>query len=366
MQGKNYQYYSEVIRLIKPLLSARSIEIVQIGGKEDAPLDGCHHVVGKYNLNQGSYLLRNALLHLGNDSVWGHRAGYLGIPLVQVYGPTDPSNHASYEARPERSVFLESHRWNRQPTFASQEHPSTIALIKPEDVASAVLRLLDIPHEPFPQTQLIGANYLQSIIEVVPNASPTIQGAPDFPYVVRMDYEHNEAGLQAILQTGRRIHLFTKVPINLNLLATFKATILSYNHEIDDKCPLDYVKIIGRLFAARSFFSRTEDAAELARLRFHFFDVAAIDHLTYHTKTQYLEESARYLNIDVKKALDIAPNPAILRFRTNKYLLSHNKVYLSYAHLLADISTPAIGANEAAVIDTPEFWRETNHQMIYL
>lgn len=368
MLGKNYPFYAEVMRLIKPHLIAQGIEVVQLGGKDDAPIDGAHHIMGKCTLNQSSYVLHGARLHLGNDSVWGHRAGYLGIPLVQPFGSTDYRNHASYEADPAKTVFLESHRWGRHPTFASQENPPSIALIRPEEIAEAVLRLLGIAYPPFTRTQFIGLNYLQTIVEVIPNMVP----APDFmshlPLIVRMDYTHDEAVLQSILQTGRRIHLFARAPINVNLLVAFKGQILSYNHEIDTSCPVDYLQIIARIIPARAIFSRTEDLDALAALRFQFFNICSIDQLTHRTKAKYVTEAASYLNIsaaDMQIGLDTALNSGILSFRTNKYLLSRDKVYLSYAHHLADQSTSAVGANEGRVIDREEFWRETNHHMIY-
>lgn len=368
MLGKNYPFYAEVLRLIQPLLSARDVQIVQIGGKEDAPLAGCHHLLGKTTFNQCAYVVRGALLHLGNDSVWGHRAGHVGVPLVQPFGPTDYRNHASYDADPAKTAFLESHRWGRQPTFASQENPPSIALIKPEDIADAVARLLDIPHDPFARSQFIGSNYLQTIIEVIPNMVPAPGLLPELPFVVRMDYEHNEQTLQAILQTGRRIHLFARAPINLNLLAAFKAQILSYNHEIDADCPVDYVNVLARIIPARSFFSRTDDAAALADLRFRFFGICTIDQLAHRTKDLYVKEMASYQHVseaDARIELDKALLSGILRFRTNKYLLSRDRVYLSYAHQQADQASPALGANEGTVIDTETFWHETNHQMIY-
>ncbi len=361
MAGKEYPHYHLVIDLLKPYLDAADIRIVQLGAPNDAALPHCHHTQGKTDLHQASYLVHGAMLHLGNDSVWGHRAGYLGIPLVQPWGTTDPKNHSSYEADPSKTVFIQSHRFGRNPTFAAQESPSTIALIPPEDLAGAVLRLLGIPHQPFAQTQFIGPLYNHTIFDWVPNAQPVLNLAPEIPISVRMDLEFNEANLLALLQTGRKVTIVTGKPINLQVLAAFRASILSYSHELGADCPPDYILNVKRLLTNVAFFSREPDAEKLSAIRFQYFDVCTVEQVPHSTRDDYLREASAYLN----KPLDKESHLDTLSIKTNKYIMSNGKIFLSYAHVAADQSVTDLNVRTAQVIDLPAFWRDLSHYLVY-
>lgn len=362
MAGKNYPYYHMVIELIKPYLDKAGISIVQIGGKDEAALAGCHHTQGKTNMHQAGYLVHNAMCHLGNDSIWGHRAGYLGIPLVQPWGTTDPKNHAAYTYDPKKTIFLESHRFGRRATFAAQENPSTIALIPPETVAESVLKLIGVEHPPFARTQYIGNIHQHTIVDVIPGHPVTIPFGPEVAYTMRMDIAHDEQALLSTLQTGRKVTIVTKKHINLNILASFKPNILSYSHEIDETCPLDYPQKVRAIIQQSGFFSRSKDENELAGLRFRYFDCCFIEQVAYSNRDDYLRDSGTYLN----KTLDKDTNLAIMEFKTNKFILSNGKVYLSYAHEAADQSVPAdFTVRAAQVIDNELFWRDYQHYLVY-
>lgn len=362
MAGKNYPFYTQVIEVIKPLLAAQGIEIVQMGTKDDPAIPGCHHIMGKDNIHQASYLIRNALLHLGNDSIWGHRAGFLGTPLVQPWGPTDPANHSSLEHDPEKTAFLVSHRWGKHATFASQENPMSIALVDPYDMARAVLRLLKIEHSIKEKTLMVGPSFNAAMLELIPNVVP----APDFnahlPFAVRMDLDHNEDILGRTLQSGRKVNIVTKAPINLQLLAHFKDSIVSYNHEVDETTPREYVLAIKKLVKQHTFFSRTKDEVKLADIRFAFFDVTNIQQVVDRTREDAEKEMKAYTN-DPSFSLDSHLKSGTLRFRCQKYLLSKAKIYLSLAHEQADLPTDSPDGNK--VIDSEDMWRDMNHLFIY-
>jgi hypothetical protein len=362
MAAKVYPYYHMVIEMIRPYLDAADIRVVQIGDGKEAGLPGCHHLQGKTNLHQSSFLVHNAMLLLGNDSCWGHRAGYLGIPIVQPWGPTDPKNHSSYDADPSKTAHIRSHRWGRNPTFAAQENPSSIALVPPEDLATAVLKLLAISHPSFPRTQYMGILHQHIIFDWIPNSAPTPNLNPDVPITVRMDLVHAEQNLVALLQSGRKVTILTNKPINLGILSQFRQSILSYSHCIDMDCQLSYVSQVRTLLSNVGWFTRESDPGKLSALRFHFFDVCAIESVPYLTKADYLKESASYLN----KPLDTLSISDRLYLKTNKLIMSKSKLYLTYAHEAADIPTPSLDAREVAVIDNDLLWREATHYHIYL
>ena len=364
MLGKNYPYYLEVVLLLKPYLAPLGIEIVQMGGKEDVPIPGCHHTMGKDSMAQGSYLVSKAMLHLGNDSVWGHRAGYLGIPLVQPWGTTSPANHSSYEADPAKTIHLVSHRFGRNPTFAAQENPSTIALIDPYDVARAVLKLLGIEHTLIQHAHYIGPMYPNPVIEWVPDAVVNPQFNPEMPLVARMDKFHDENALIQVLQGGRKIHLFAKQPIqNLGIFQHFKDQLMSYSHEVNAECPATYVRTVKTQYPKVSFFSRLPEGEALNALRFQFLDHTFIEQATEPTRADYVKKSAEYLNEPAEKTLDRMSQVSTLEYKTNKYILSKNQIYSSYAALR--LGQPHVEGKASTVIDDPEFWADLNHLFLH-
>lgn len=356
MQGKAYPYYHMVINLISSYLENRGIRIVQIGGKDEIAIPGCYHLNGKTNLNQASFIIRNAILHLGNDSIWGHRASYIGIPVVQPWGTTDPKNHSGYNENG-KTINIVSHRWGRKPSFVAQENPSSIALIPPEDIADAILDTLNIEHDPFPKTQYIGSLYHHVIFDWIPNSEPVLNLNPEIPLTVRMDLVFSEQNLIALLQSGRRITLVTNKPINLNILVQFRQSILSYSHEINTDCPLDYVVNVRRILNNVGWFTREKDESLLSSLRFHFFDVCQIESVPLSGRSDYLNEASNYLN----KKLDVSAISDKLYFRTNKLIMSKGKVYLSYAHESADSPATSVENREAQIIDNDLFWKEYAH-----
>lgn len=362
MPGKNYSFFPLVVELIKPYLDANNIHIVQLGGKDDVLIASCHSTLTNSSVGQASYLLRNALLHLGSDSVFGHRAGYLDIPMVQLWGPTDPANHSSYEADPAKTVHLVSHRWGRNPSFAAQEQPKSIDLICPFDVARATLDLLKIQHTITQRTINMGGGYNQLVLEWIPNVVVNPAFNPDLPLAVRYDMAPNEQMLAQVLQLGRKVNIVTKSEINLNLLNATKGQILTYNHEVDETISLDYVKAVRKIRPDAIFFTRSADEAKVASIRFHLFDIVQVQQVRDKTRDDFVKAAREYLN-DPTFSLDIGDKFPRLEFRTNKYVLSNGKMYLSLAHERAGLDKESPQGN--VVLDDEWYWHDQNQMMVY-
>lgn len=357
---KNYDYLQTVLEILTPYLASAGISLVLLGGKDDPSLSGVYDLRGKTSYGQSYYLLRRAILHLGNDSWTIHAGGALNTPLVALYGSTDPYIHGPHW-KPEKMRLLESHRWGRKPSF-SQENPKTVNLICPFSVARAVLELLEIPHTLPQRTLNIGGAYNQSLLELIPNTVP----APDFnnhlPMVVRMDLEHNENILAQVFQTGRKVNVLTKAPINLGLLQQARPLILSFNFEMDENVPTDYVVALKKIVPNTTFFTRETDAVKVAALRFKFFDIVTIQQATDKTRADFEKACQEYTN-DPTFSLDTAIKSGKMEFKSQKYVLSRGKIYLSHAHEKADIAVGAEGAN--SVRDEDVFYHDMNHWFVY-
>lgn len=358
MAAKNYPYYNEVIRLIRDQLAAANIRIVQLGGKDDQPLLGAIHLQGKTTIHQSNYLLARALLHIGNDSWCMHRGGELGVPLLGLYGSTTVANHSPFSYDPARSIFIESHRFGRNPSFQAQEHPSTIAVIPPEKVASGALKLLGIEDTLTRRSLYIGPDYNTVSFEIVPNMVPNPSLNLGVP-VVRMDFEFNEQVLAQNLQI-RKCAIATDREINLNLLAQLKGQIAMLRIEVDKLDP-NWIKQVKRVGVPLQAICDETDPAKIAAMRLALYDTILFDTIEEPTVDDLRKEIAVYTNSTLDSTLDVAK----LRFRSNRFLLSSGKIHLSTAHWRAGTTIDSVEQNEGVVIDDPSFWAEQKSFYLY-
>jgi hypothetical protein len=355
--AKNYDFYHEVLQFLSPILLKYGIQVVLLGSKDDPIIQGTFDMRGRTSISQSYYILKRALVHLGNDSWAAHAAGWSGVPLVALYGSTDSNIHGPYWKGETR--LISSHRFGRKPSFSAHESPKTINLIRPEVVVNSVLELLNVP-ERFNQTSLyIGPYYSNTVLEWIPNCAIDANYNPDVPLTARMDLHHDEQQLLNVLQSGRKVNIVTKEPINIQILDSFKNSIMTYNHEISENCPPQYIKRIKIIIPKSIFFSRLKLEDELSALRFKFFDICNIEQAIDRKKEDFLRESKEYIN----NTVDIEYNFDKMLFRTNKYVLSNSKIYFSNAHAERDIVVGAQGSN--SVIDNDVFWKELNHHYIY-
>lgn len=354
MAAKNYGYYNEVVNLIGPKLKELGISIVQLGGPEDQPVNGCIHLQGKTTLHQSNHILRNSFLHIGNDSWMAHRAGALKIPLVVCYGSTTIANHSPFDCDPQRTVLIESHRFGNNPSFAAQENPKTINLITPESIANAALKLLGLPPVSR-ETVFIGMAYSQNLVELVPDSivAPSVNVPGQL--VVRMDYAHNEKMLAQNLQL-RQCNVITSREIDLSILGQLRPNIAAIRLEID-KISVGWIKEFKKLGIKTMYSCAERDPDKVAAMRLEYFDACFFDQFVPPALQDFRNDVAKYLN----KPLDESLRLDTLSFKSNKFLLSDNKVFLSKAHWKAGKNAASAGDNVGVVIDDSDFWSEQAH-----
>lgn len=371
--AKAYTYWQEVIAMIKPMLDANHIAILHLGGKEDPQLQGVHDLRGRTGWLQTNYLIKRSLCHMGNDSYCAHNAGWQHRPLVALYGSTDPGPHGPYWSDVANTVLLTSHRCGGKPTFAMQEVPKSIDFIPPEQVANAVLRLLGIADRFTHQTLFIGPLYTHAVLELIPNSVPAPTFCPEVQMTVRMDYHFSEQHLYSVFATGRKVHVVTNRALDPNLLAQFRAQVLTYAHEIIpgvDEPPIAYVDAVRALFPTNhAFYTKERDERKVADLRLTYLDHAVINTQRENTKDDFLAAALVYLNRPdtPENRLDITTQLAQNRVvvKTNRYILSNGACHLSHAHLAAGKAITSMAANTTEVIDDPAFWRDAQHYLFY-
>lgn len=359
--AKNYSYYQDVVNILSAHLAKEGLTIILLGSKDDPALQGVYDLRGRTSFAQSYYLIKRAVMHLGNDTWTAHAAGWANVPLVALYGSTDTYLHGPHW-RSDRTILLESHRRGNKPSFG-QEPQKTVDFIDPFAVARSVLQILGLEVVLTSQTQFIGQAYQGVVLDYIPNLPLNPGFNPEAPCAVRMDLEHNEQNLIQVLQSGRKVNVVTKAPINLDILRAFKGSILSYNHEVDETCSVPYLKEINKLGINYVFFSRTNDLEKLASLRAIYFGVIVVQHIVNKTKADFEKSAAEYLNIPTF-SLDTADKLSTMRFKTNKFVLSRGKIYLSLAHEKADL--PIVENNSvASVIDDLLFWQDQAHMLVF-
>jgi ADP-heptose:LPS heptosyltransferase len=87
-RDKAYRRWSEVANA----LVSGGVNVVWMGGPGDSAPDvsGTVDLCGKLTLNQSLEVIRRAAVVVAADTGAGHIAAALGVPVVSVFGPTDP------------------------------------------------------------------------------------------------------------------------------------------------------------------------------------------------------------------------------------------------------------------------------------
>lgn len=252
MSAKDYQYFQEVLDILKPYLDKENIKVIHLG-QDSTPLNNSLNLNGQTSIGQAYYLLKKSLCHISVDSWMAHAACAENVPCVAVYGSTTVANHAPYHFDPAKSIFLESHRNGNKASFAREENPRTVDLILPELVAQSVCKLLNIEFTyPF-KTLLIGKSYHSKIVESSCTGLVDIRKLNLPNIIIRLDYNFdlNIAAQQANLG---KISIVTDKPIPADFLQQVKPQIVELIYEIkEDNSPefcqqLQDFKIPYRLF----------------------------------------------------------------------------------------------------------------------
>ena len=128
-------------------------------------------------------------------------------------------------------------------------------------------------------------------------------------------------------------------------------------------CPVEYVKAVTKIIPKATFFTRTQHEDELSAIRFKFFDIVKVEQVVNKTRADFEQGCRDYLNRP-EFSLDNALKSGILNFKTQKYVLSRGKIYLSVAHEMKDL--PMDGSvTVGPVLDDPALWRDQFHFLFY-
>ena len=169
--SRNYDYWSEVLNMLRPILAQHNIKIVQLGDDKEKDYGALVdlRLAGQTSYRQSYHIIQNAILHLGIDSFSVHAASALGKKIVALYSNMYTCHSRPYWSKDEDVILIQAPLEGLKTSYSAEENPKVINRIKPEDVANAVLKLSEIGIQISDKTLYIGDNYKDLILEYVPS-----------------------------------------------------------------------------------------------------------------------------------------------------------------------------------------------------
>lgn len=349
MLAKNYLYFNEVIDILLPFLTKENIQIVQLGLKDDIHIGGCISVINQTNINQAAFLVKNSLLHIGVDSVFIHIASGYDKKIVALYSISPPSICGPYWGNKNNQILLEPEFINRKYSFDPNESPSPINTIKPELIASSILKLLNIPFNYPYETLYIGQNYQQKVVESVPDVPINISNLGINNMIMRMDLVFNEDVLVKQL-SHCDCSIVTDKPINPNILQQFKPRIKEFVYIITPEYKIDFVDILQKIGLNYVLISYLP-SEQLNNIKIDFLDYKLINPQPNRKSIQEIDELK---NQDAAK----------LFYKSRKFILSNAKIYPCESAWRQNLPINSFNSEIQPIINDEYFLKELNNFIV--
>jgi len=356
-----YDHWQLVVDLIHTKLEERKIKIIQLGKKEDPPLQHCYMAIGQCNFNQKCYVIKKSLAHVSPNNESMHIASAFNKKCVALFSNNSfPSQFTPYWSEKERVEIL-SPDGTQKPSFNPQEAPKSINKIRPEDVAQKILTSVGaFSFVPEFKTLRIGGVFGKKRVEstLTHLLDPTKLSVSSL--IVRMDLNFNEEALKAQLDASP-CSVITNQPFSAEILDQYSKKIveLVYYIEDDDMAGVNFIekvteKSINCLLRSRAV------GDELSDHKLAYFDQGLVHQISRKNQEDFEE-------LKGKKNL---------YYQSNHFIIHNNSFYTSSASLLADeffnmsVEDPAKRQNSGfpsmehepqPVIDDPLFWEEEEH-----
>lgn len=338
--SRNYSYWQEVISLIHPYLNKNNINIVQVGTKDEKPLNGVINLLGQTNINQLAYIIENNILHFGADSLCVHLSSYFNKLIVSLYSISNPNVAGPHFGDKNKHVLLKGYEriGNKKPSYSQVESPKSIDQIKPEEIAGAILKLLDIEYSNLPESIYFGQDFNARSFEVVPDEIIDANSIPIENPIVRMDYYFNEQALENILSAKKTI-IFTNKSIKKDLIQKYKKNILQVIYIVEEDNDVNFVKLLKNNSINYALLSFLEESI-LNKYKIDYMDYNLIINKKHKTK-----EDAKIIDTND------------LFYKSSRTLISSKGQFISRYDWLHNSGNK--------VVDDPEFWKEVDNFYIF-
>lgn len=337
MDSKNYDFWPAIIRNIAPVLQAKGYHLVQIGGPDDIAIHGVsnlYRLCGKTDNLQSFYLLKNAALHISNDTFSTHVAGIFEVPIVGLYSVSHPSVCGPYWAG--EATLLESERAGKKPSYSPQETPKMVNKIKMEEIVNAIYKHLAIEDRWTWETAFFGNKFELSekiqmnnlFIEVIPTDTPfSDHYETNNPPTIRDDLATEENVDVAMENIWKQLDLMqavilTERPLSQAVISHphLIKTVFKINEKNYQNIEVNYFKQLKDRGVPYSLIYDMALGDKINDFKFKLLDVCELNPFT--TKS---DESRDFLGIVGGEKL---------KFISGKYIYIGNDFYSCYANVL--------------------------------
>lgn len=328
---QDYDYWQDVINLILEDLNKNNIKIIQLCGEKDRRLVNAYTIVN-LNYNQKAFLIRNSLLYIGSNTFGLNVASHFNKKIIALYGNVLPSQNQPYWSKKEDIEILKG--FENKPSFGINETNKDINNTTPDSIAKSILKLLKIKDNIRFKYLKIFNHYINKTIQVVPNMilNPNSLGIDST--IVRMDLEFNEKILEEHLKICKCIIVSNK-SISQNLLLKYKMNILQFIYIVENDNDPEFIKFVKGCNINLVLTSYLEQS-EIDKIKINYMDLGLIINVKNNIKFE--EIKPKY-------------------YKSNSFILSNNKLYMSEAGVLNNLPIKDFDKNIQEIIDTDIFWK---------
>jgi hypothetical protein len=278
------------------------------------------------------------LLYIGSNNFSIQVASHFNKKIIAIY-----SNHYASQAKPywssQDDVKIIEVFGKNKPSFNDNENPKVINNLMPDKISQEIFDKLNIKVEPTFKFTYIGQNYINKTIETVPNMviDPSSFGAPHI--ITRMDIQFNEQVLEAQLKTSK-VLIVTNKEISEDLIKRYRQNIIQVFYKIEENNNPNFIKTLKsqNINYILASYLKEED---VNKIKIDYMDFGLILKLNYKTKEDF-NKDAKY-------------------YKSNKFILSNNKLYMSEAALEKDLPIKDFNQNIQEIIDTETFWNYSDN-----
>lgn len=264
-----YDYYVDVLNLIKEDLKRENIDVFQICHEKSYRLQ-CDRCFISLNKKQEAYLISKCELLISNENYSSYIAAAFNTKRILLYSVFDSRNTAPPWNR-ESQIILESDRCGNQPSYGTlNEKPKTINLISPFDVAKNILNNLNIKNN-LDRFELIhiGEFYSSKIIEVIPDFISGPKFLLNSNINLRLDLVDSlNIDVLHYWMRDKKVNLITDKNININLLLPFRNNIVLITVMICDDIQESFLKNCKALGVPLKILCSDKNSIKNLRLKF--------------------------------------------------------------------------------------------------
>lgn len=267
VQSKDYDYWEDVISLVKA--KCPDIKFIQIGSGKEPKIRNVTKFLDTPNIKQSAYIIKNGLMHVGTDSLPVHIASCFDKPIVAIYAHTHASTCSPVWGAKKNHTIIESHRNGKKPSYSLKENPKQINLIKPEQIANAILKKLG-KKKNSRKTIFIGNKYKEDFIHVIPDHK---YDASSKKIVIRFDLLHNEGNTLHLFKNNK-ISIVTNKPLGDEILNQKNINCINY---FSDRFDEDFIIQAKKKGVSLRLFCTNEETLKEERYKFFDDQISLID-----------------------------------------------------------------------------------------